>query len=195
MNDPTQDQVVLWLQGGPGVSSLLGMMTEVGPYVFVGNNKELQKNTEYAWNKKANMLFFESPSGVGYSKDNVQKEYNDNKTAENNIKALVNWFNEFPEFKPNQFWIAGESYAGMYIPFLAEQILNHNNEQENDEDKINLQGFLIGNGVFVYDDMMLLNYTADQLAKHQFVSKELQDIFYSSCQVSMKSARCQYFYE
>ena len=64
--DPVNDPVVLWLNGGPGCSSLIGMVYENGPFVFLPNTTTFEVN-EHAWNKKANLLYITSPQGVGFS--------------------------------------------------------------------------------------------------------------------------------
>ena len=35
----------------------------------------------------------------------------------------LQWFKEFPEFVKNPFYIAGESYAGIYVPTLTFQVV------------------------------------------------------------------------
>ena len=66
-NDPTTDPVVVWFNGGPGCSSLLGFISENGPYKIDDNSTVgIQNNTE-SWNKYANVLYIESPAGVGFS--------------------------------------------------------------------------------------------------------------------------------
>jgi carboxypeptidase C (cathepsin A) len=64
--DKTKDPVTLWLQGGPGCSSLEGMFYENGPYIFPANHTDLVVN-KYGWNNVSNMLWIESPPGVGFS--------------------------------------------------------------------------------------------------------------------------------
>mgnify|MGYP001951052858 CR=1 FL=1 len=67
--DPKAVPLAIWLNGGPGCSSLMGMLSEVGPYT-IGNDYQqgdlLTKN-EFGWSNAANMLFLESPSIVGFS--------------------------------------------------------------------------------------------------------------------------------
>lgn len=61
--DPDNDPLVLWLNGGPGCSSLIGMVYENGPFTFIANDTNFQIN-QFAWNKKANLLYISSPQGV-----------------------------------------------------------------------------------------------------------------------------------
>ena len=61
--DPDNDPVILWLNGGPGCSSLIGMVYENGPFVFLPNTTKLVPN-EHTWNQKANLLYITSPQGV-----------------------------------------------------------------------------------------------------------------------------------
>lgn len=57
---------MLWLNGGPGCSSLLGLMQEIGPYV-IDNGETTYVENPWSWNKNAHLLFLEAPFGVGFS--------------------------------------------------------------------------------------------------------------------------------
>ncbi|XP_038663064.1 lysosomal protective protein-like [Scyliorhinus canicula] len=138
--DPANDPMVLWLNGGPGCSSLGGLLSENGPLHVDDNGRTLYIN-EYSWNKMANVLYLESPAGVGFSYSN-SKNYatNDIKVAENNYLALLAFFRKFPSFQHNDFYVTGESYGGVYVPSLTLKIANG-------LAKINLKGFAVGNGL------------------------------------------------
>ena len=140
--------LVLWLNGGPGCSSLDGWSAENGPMQMDANgNFSLN---EYSWHKAANMLYIESPGDVGFSyidsKLDYELEINDDIAAEDNFKALLDFFSKFPTFKGKDFYISGESYAGIYVPMLAYKIINYNKDAKSSA-KINLKGILVGNGV------------------------------------------------
>ncbi|OWM78429.1 hypothetical protein CDL15_Pgr016153 [Punica granatum] len=67
--------------------------------------------------------------GIGFSYSNTWTNYTaneDGKTATLNYKFLMNWLNRFPEYRGQDFYIAGESYAGHYVPQLAHHILARN---------------------------------------------------------------------
>ena len=98
---------------------------------------------EYTWAKKANMLYLEAPAGVGFSYSDDWKDYttNDNITASDNHKALDAFFVAYPEYAKNEFFITGESYAGVYIPTLAYSIVT-----ASPPTTINFKGIAVGNG-------------------------------------------------
>ncbi|CAN6584561.1 unnamed protein product [Malus baccata var. baccata] len=122
--DPASKSLVLWLNGGPGCSSVgVGAFNENGPFQPSGDI--LLKN-DFSWNREANMLYLESPAGVGFSYSANKSFYgfvNDNITARDNLEFLQRWFDEFPEYKNRDFFITGESYAGHYVPQLAQLII------------------------------------------------------------------------
>lgn len=152
-NNPASDPIVLWLNGGPGSSSLIGLLTENGQ--IVTNDDSLTNeidgvpqvfNNPYTWSSMANVLYLESPKGVGFSYcEGVTKSNDcvntDESTAQDAYEFLVNFFNAFPEYKANKFYITGESYAGIYIPMMMQQI-----DQDPLGAKLNLIGAAIGNG-------------------------------------------------
>ncbi|GLJ45171.1 hypothetical protein SUGI_0950790 [Cryptomeria japonica] len=158
--DPSTKPLLLWLNGGPGCSSFgVGAMTELGPFRVQPDNATLSSNP-YAWNQVANTLFLESPAGVGFSYSNTTSDYRngtDDNTARDSYMFLLNWFERFPQYKNREFYIAGESYAGFYIPELAYTILKNNNSQTS---FINLKGVMIGNGRIDYglDNCGMVDY-------------------------------------
>ncbi|XP_020881469.1 putative serine carboxypeptidase-like 53 isoform X2 [Arabidopsis lyrata subsp. lyrata] len=109
--------LVLWLNGGPGCSSLYGAFQELGPFRIHSDGKTLYTNP-YSWNNVANILFLESPAGTGFSYTNTTTDMEnpgDMKAAADNYVFLVKWLERFPEYKGREFYIAGESYAGHYV--------------------------------------------------------------------------------
>ena len=65
-SDPANDPVVIWFNGGPGCSSMLAFMQENGP-IAIDDGEDYIKTNPYPWNQRANMIWLESPAGVGYS--------------------------------------------------------------------------------------------------------------------------------
>ncbi|KAG7987003.1 hypothetical protein I3843_03G110800 [Carya illinoinensis] len=111
----------------PGCSSIgTGAFIEHGPFRPSGYN--LVEN-EYSWNKETNMLYLESPAGVGFSYSSNKSFYSyvdDEITAQDSLLFLKLWFAKFPEYQNRDFFIAGESYTGHYVPQLAHLIVQSN---------------------------------------------------------------------
>ncbi|XP_024990476.1 serine carboxypeptidase-like 27 [Cynara cardunculus var. scolymus] len=145
-NGPASSKpLVLWLNGGPGCSSIAyGAFEEVGPF-RVGPDGKTLSISPYAWNKEANLLFIDSPAGVGFSYTNTSFDQitGDQRTAKDAYAFLVNWLLRFPQYKHRPIYIAGESYAGHYVPQLSQIIVRLNKGVKNPE--INFKGFLVGN--------------------------------------------------
>ncbi|VFQ72519.1 unnamed protein product [Cuscuta campestris] len=118
--EPHTRPLVLWLNGGPGCSSLgAGAFLEIGPFGVNPDANTLYAR-KFAWNRVANVLFLESPAGVGFSYSNTSSdivESGDKRTAQDSLKFLLNWFERYPQYKTRNFYIAGESYAGGFMPF------------------------------------------------------------------------------
>ncbi|KAK5112180.1 Cell death protease [Meristemomyces frigidus] len=138
-----RQRTVIWLNGGPGCSSMDGAMMEIGPY-RVKEDGTLRLN-EGSWDEFANVLFVDNPVGTGFSYvdgDSYVHELDD--MAKQMVTFLEKWFAIFPEYAHDDLYIAGESYAGQHIPYIASAILDRN--ALNSAHAWNLSGLLIGNG-------------------------------------------------
>ncbi|KAJ3695438.1 hypothetical protein LUZ60_000815 [Juncus effusus] len=153
--------LVLWLNGGPGCSSVAyGASEEIGPFRIKQNGTSLYLN-KYSWNREANLLFLESPAGVGFSYTNTSsdlKTTGDERTAQDSLNFLIGWMERFPQYKYRDFYISGESYAGHYVPHLGKKVLDYN--KGSSKPFINLKGILVGNGVTdnYYDNLGTVSY-------------------------------------
>ncbi|KAF1335614.1 Serine protease family s10, partial [Globisporangium splendens] len=154
------DPVLLWLNGGPGASSLAGCFTENGP-LFVNDDGRSVRVNEQAWNQNAHLLCIESPVGVGFSY-NASGVYvaDDVSQADDLYDALQQFFVKFPQLRANEFIISGESYGGIYVPTTARAIVEGNLklQDSNSDKKINLTKFVVGNGVNEFSGLSIMLY-------------------------------------
>ncbi|KAF2150541.1 carboxypeptidase B-like-like protein [Myriangium duriaei CBS 260.36] len=142
-----KERTVIWLNGGPGCSSLDGAMAEVGPYRAV--DKDTLQLRNGSWDEYANLLFVDQPVGTGFSYVDTDSYLHDlDQMASNMMTFLEKYFTVFPDQVTQELYFAGESYAGQYIPYIAKAILDRNKKIGSNDNahKWNLQGLLIGNG-------------------------------------------------
>ncbi|EDL88126.1 similar to Probable serine carboxypeptidase CPVL precursor (Carboxypeptidase, vitellogenic-like) (Vitellogenic carboxypeptidase-like protein) (VCP-like protein) [Rattus norvegicus] len=138
---PADAPVVLWLQGGPGGSSMFGLFVEHGPYIITSNMTVLSR--DFPWTFSLSMLYIDNPVGTGFSfTDHIQGyAIDEDDVAQDLYSALVQFFKLFPEYAKNDFYITGESYAGKYVPAIAYYIHSLNPVRRF---KIRLKGIALG---------------------------------------------------
>ncbi|KAL3269549.1 hypothetical protein HHI36_008614 [Cryptolaemus montrouzieri] len=160
----SSDPVVLWLQGGPGSTSLFGLFSENGPFKMKNETEVILR--EKTWTKNNSMLYIDNPAGTGYSfTDKGGYVHDESQVGEELFQAIQQFFLLFPELRKNEFFITGESYGGHYIPAISHTILTKNMDLPDDL-KINLKGLAIGDGWT--DPINQLNY-GEYLFQHGIV--------------------------
>ncbi|KAI8515364.1 hypothetical protein Bbelb_061770 [Branchiostoma belcheri] len=144
LSDPENAPVLLWLQGGPGGSSLFGLFEEMGPFYITKDAQLMMRKT--TWVSEYSMLFIDNPVGTGFSFTDSDAGYARNQTniADNLYNALLQFFQIYPGYQKNDFYATGESYAGKYVPALSYKI---HMENPTAKLKINFKGMAIGDGL------------------------------------------------
>ncbi|KAJ1532677.1 hypothetical protein HK096_006326 [Nowakowskiella sp. JEL0078] len=162
-SSPESDPLILWLNGGPGCSSLTGLFMELGPCRATESGSGTEYN-EYSWNNNANIIFLDQPVNVGFSYSESGETTNTLDAAKDVYAFLQLFLLEFDKYQGLEFHVTGESYAGHYIPAIANEIINGNyelpepNDPEYPDDPlpedppeglvyINFKSVAIGNGL------------------------------------------------
>lgn len=126
------DEITIWLNGGPGCSSLEGFFQENGLFVWAWSSYQPQVNP-YSWVNLTNVLWVEQPVGTGFSYGNVTATSEED-VAQDFVSFFLNWQKTFgiSKFK---IYVTGESYAGRYVPYISAAMLD-----QNDTTHFNLSG-------------------------------------------------------
>uniref|UniRef100_A0AAG5D765 Carboxypeptidase n=1 Tax=Anopheles atroparvus TaxID=41427 RepID=A0AAG5D765_ANOAO len=153
----TTAPLVLWLQGGPGASSLFGLFEENGPFRITRDLTAQARND--SWYENHHLLYIDNPVGTGFSFTDSDAGYarNQVQVGEELYSAVVQFLQLFPDLRKLPFYVTGESYAGKYVPALGITIHRKNEEPgARPERHVNLAGMAIGNGFS--DPINQLNY-------------------------------------
>lgn len=142
-NDETP--LIIWLNGGPGCSSMAGALMEIGPF-RLNKKAEVIKN-DGSWHMRGSVLFLDQPVGTGFSYSKEDNEVSElDEVADNFMVFLQNYYATFPDDKDRELILAGESYAGQFIPYFTKAIIKFNEQQRDENSKINIKVMFIGNG-------------------------------------------------
>ncbi|CAH7149667.1 Cpvl [Phodopus roborovskii] len=173
---PESAPVVLWLQGGPGGSSMFGLFVEHGPYIITNNMTVLAR--DFPWTTTLSMLYVDNPVGTGFSFTDSIRGYaiSEDDVAQDLYSALIQFFQLFPEYVKNAFYVTGESYAGKYVPAIAHYIHSLNPVREL---KIHLEGIAIGDAYF--DPESIIGGYATFLYQIGLLDEQQQQSFQNLC--------------
>ncbi|WVZ96334.1 hypothetical protein U9M48_041989 [Paspalum notatum var. saurae] len=150
---PASTPLLLWLEGGPGTSSLASNFFMLGPYVVAASNASaagaaLTPNP-YAWNRRFGVIFLDSPLGTGYSAAPSPSAIPTAQpiVAADVLAALRAFLSAQPQaFRARPLFLTGDSYSGKTLPAAGALILATNRELPERE-RINLRGVAIGDGL------------------------------------------------
>ena len=111
---------LVWLNGGPGCSSLAGLSGENGPLRFPSNSFFPRRNP-YSWTKLANILYIDQPIGTGFSIGRTPR--NNSEVTEQLYQWLKGFYEEFPELRSKNTVLAGESFAAIHVSWMRLRTL------------------------------------------------------------------------
>ncbi|KAE9365090.1 putative serine-type carboxypeptidase F [Stipitochalara longipes BDJ] len=151
------DEVTIWLNGGPGCSSLEGFFQENGRFVWAWGQYSPTINP-YSWVNLTNVLWVEQPVGTGFSIGNVTAT-TEEEIAQDFVKFFLNFQTIFgiSKFK---IYVTGESYAGRYVPYISAAMLNKNDTEHFD----------VSAGALMYDPCIgSYSYLAEEATAYPFI--------------------------
>ena len=138
--------LLMWLNGGPGSTSMYGLFNEHGPFSVAADGQTLVPRAA-SWNNHYAMLYVDNPVGTGFSYTEDASCYSENMrdVSQNLYSLLVQFLTAYPDYLSVPFFVTGESYAGKYVPSISHYI--HEMNLENPKVRIRLAGLSVGDGL------------------------------------------------
>jgi len=167
LNGNASAPLLIWLQGGPGSSSLFGMLVELGPYRVTTADLQPTANA-FSWANDYNVVFVDNPRGTGYSFTDPSTLCTDWICYGEDFDAFLRQFVQAYGFATNDVYVTGESYGGHYVPASAFSV--HEGNKAGRTPFVNLRGIAVGNG-FVAPLEMSSGY-ADAIFNAGLISSE-----------------------
>ncbi|CAI7589689.1 unnamed protein product [Penicillium glandicola] len=180
-NPAASKEITIWLNGGPGCSSLDGLLQENGPFLWQSGTYEPVRNP-YSWTNLTNIVYIDQPADTGFSPgpSTVQNEVD----VANQFNDFWVHFIETFSMQGYKVYITGESYAGQYIPYIADGMLNR-----NDTTHFNLKGIQI-NDPSINDDDVLIYAPAVAALNHYTSVFSLNETFME--EINHRADECGY---
>lgn len=121
------DEIVIWLNGGPGCSSMDGLLQENGPFLWQSGTYSPRPNP-FAWTNLTNVVWIDQPIGTGLSSaaPGAPALVADEADVARDFAGFWRNFVGTFDMQGRSVYITGESYAGMYVPYIASYFLDQN---------------------------------------------------------------------
>ncbi|KAH7921991.1 alpha/beta-hydrolase [Leucogyrophana mollusca] len=176
------DDLIFWTNGGPGCSSLEGLLQENGPLSWAWGQAKPTVN-EHSWTNLSSVLWVEQPVGTGFSQGtpNIQ---NEDELAEQLVGFMQQFLEVFSELKGKKLYLTGESYAGTYVPYIANYIYENPTLLD-----LSLQG------IWVSDPSLSWDVVQEEIPAVDFVHKYAGLFSFNQTfmdKLDKKAARCNY---
>ncbi|KAH6666764.1 putative carboxypeptidase S1 [Halenospora varia] len=186
-HEPETAPLAMWLNGGPGCSSMIGLFQENGPCHFINGSSTPSLNP-HSWNEYANMLYVDEPIGVGFSYG--INPVNSSVTAAPFVWTLLQaFFTSFPQYETRDFGLFTESYGGHYGPAFASYFESQNKAIASHQihgHEINLVAMGINNGWYdtIIQEREFISFSVNNsyfpLINSSIAASYLSD-YYSTC--------------
>ncbi|KAH6643429.1 serine carboxypeptidase [Truncatella angustata] len=139
-NEAAKEEVVIWFTGGPGCSSMIALLEENGPFTWQPGTYKPQLNP-WSWHHLSNVLWIDQPVGTGYTSG--EPTYHNESEVADQFRGF--WKNFVDTFGMHNYkvYVTGESYAGLYVPYVAGGMIDQNDTEYFDV-----------NGIIVYDGVL-----------------------------------------
>ncbi|KAJ3102809.1 Cell death protease [Phlyctochytrium planicorne] len=187
-------KLIIWLNGGPGCSSMDGLFMEHGPFRVldptdteeetldqfdIGDNEKEKEMPRlvvnpYSWHRHTTMVFLDQPVGTGYSLEGEENKVADltmDKIVEGFVGALDGLMKVWPEFRKYDLYLSGESFAGVYVPHFASMLIKRGDADVTK--RYRLKGLAIGNGAL--DPLRQYTSYTDFALKHNIINSTIAD--------------------
>lgn len=181
-SNPQVDPLVIWMTGGPGCTSLTAFLYEIGPLTFEeeldnGILPRLVSNPN-SWTEVASIIFLDVPVETGFSYARTSKAINSTglQTCHQVDQFLRKFLDDHPDFMSNPFYVAGDSFSGIFVPVVAHFISQGN--ENGMLPFINMKGYILGNPVTTPADD---NYHVPFAHGMGIISDELYEALERNC--------------
>lgn len=183
LHNPRDAPLLLWLQGGPGLSSLFGQFLEIGPLGMNDQGHLFMRNASL--NTRVNVIYLDQPVGAGFSYTKgllgYAKDLDD--VAEGVLEFLRQFLQMFPEYKNREFYVGGESYGARYSVAVAHAL----HTAKEPRLPLRLNGAILGAGFL--GNILEVADSADFLYETSMVTKKERDLLEEEFQDMRRKAR------
>ncbi|KAI0138321.1 serine carboxypeptidase 1 [Pestalotiopsis sp. NC0098] len=138
-NDAAKEEIVLWFTGGPGCSSMSALLEENGPITWMPGTYGPLPNP-WSWHHLSNVIWIDQPVGTGFSQG-TPTYHNEFEVADQLRGFWKNFVDTF-DMQNYKVYVTGESYGGLYVPYIAGGMID-----QNDTEYFDVAGMIVYDGV------------------------------------------------